>query len=109
LKIENYKRIGVPIIDVFFFYVCSAQIILYSYFHSYAVLGENSSGKSVLLRCLSGFLEQDGGDVIMLTDDAPVVASGSSDMVGSGVGAEQTVTRRRPKIGYAPQVCVFGH
>jgi len=71
--------------------------------HSYAVLGENGSGKSALLRCLSGVLEQDGGDVIM-TDDAPM-ASGSS---GSGVDAKQTVTRRRPKIGFAPQVCVFG-
>lgn len=82
------------------------------YFHSYAVLGENSSGKSVLLRCLSGISEPDGGEVMMLADDEEV-ASGNrsgSGMVGSLGGsrvcAEQTVTRRRPKIGFAPQVYV---
>ncbi|XP_015364188.1 PREDICTED: putative ABC transporter ATP-binding protein PBPRA2240 [Diuraphis noxia] len=76
----------------------------------YSVLGENSSGKSVLLSCLSGILEHDGGDVMMLTDDAEVTSGNSSGMVGSlggsrgvGVGVEQTVTRRRPKIGFAPQ------
>ncbi|XP_022162735.1 ABC transporter G family member 20-like isoform X2 [Myzus persicae] len=75
----------------------------------YAVLGENGSGKSVLLRCLSGILEQDGGEVIMMADDNPV-ASGSSGVVGSPggsgvIGAEgQTIARRRqPKIGFAPQ------
>lgn len=82
--------------------------------YSYAVLGENGSGKSVLLRCLSGVLERDGGDVQIMTDDAPAVASGSSgsgtagSLEGSGVDAEQTVTRRRPKIGFAPQVYIFG-
>jgi len=73
-------------------------------------LGENSSGKSVLLRCLPGILEQDGGDVIM-TDDVPVTSGGSGTtggLGGSGVGPEQTVTRRHPKIGFAPQVRIFG-
>lgn len=81
------------------------------------MLGENGSGKSVLLRCLSGILKQDGGEVIMMTDDVPVASgsSGSSGVVdnfgGSGVvDAEiQIVTRRRPKIGFAPQVCIFEH
>lgn len=85
--------------------------------YSYAVLGENSSGKSVLLRCLAGILEQDDGEVIML-NDAPVTSTESGsrnnsndDVVigreSSDVGAEQTVTRRHPKIGFAPQVCEF--
>jgi len=68
-------------------------------------LGENSSGKSVLLRCLTGVLERDGGDVLT-TDDAPVASSSGSSRGGGGGGAEQTVTRRRPKIGFAPQVCI---
>ncbi|KAF0763743.1 Uncharacterized protein FWK35_00010776, partial [Aphis craccivora] len=80
----------------------------------YAVLGENSSGKSVLLRCLAGILEQDEGEVIM-TNDVPVTSAESGsrrnnsndDVVigleSSDVGAEQTVTRRHPKIGFAPQ------
>lgn len=82
------------------------------------MLGENSSGKSVLLRCLSGILEQDGGEVMMLADDEEVASSAGSrsgsgivgSVGGSRVGAEQTVTRRRrPKIGFAPQVWSFGH
>ncbi|KAL4148775.1 hypothetical protein QTP88_002934 [Uroleucon formosanum] len=74
----------------------------------YAVLGENGSGKSVLLRCLSGILEHDGGDVIM-TDDVPVTSgSSSSDIMagsisGSSISAKQTIKRRHPKIGFAPQ------
>lgn len=80
-------------------------------------MGENSSGKSVLLRCLAGILEQDEGEVIM-TNDVPVTSAESGsrrnnsndDVVigleSSDVGAEQTVTRH-PKIGFAPQVCEF--
>jgi len=91
---------------------CILYKTYYTHTYSYAVLGENSSGKSVLLRCLSGILEQDGGDV-MMTDDVPVTSDGSGmagSLGGSGVGAEQTVTRRHPKIGFAPQVdiCIFG-
>lgn len=80
------------------------------------MLGENSSGKSVLLRCLAGILEQDDGEVIM-TNDPPLSSAengsrnNSNDGViigreSSDVGAEQTVTRH-PKIGFAPQVCEF--
>ncbi|CAI6368999.1 unnamed protein product [Macrosiphum euphorbiae] len=41
-----------------------------------------------------------------MTDDVPVTsgASGTTGAPGgSGVGPEQTVTRRHPKIGFAPQ------
>ncbi|XP_060836279.1 putative ABC transporter ATP-binding protein PBPRA2240 [Rhopalosiphum padi] len=64
---------------------------------SYAVLGENSSGKSVLLRCLAGILEQDDGDV-MMTNDVQIVSAGSGSRDSSS-----GVTRRYPKIGFAPQ------
>lgn len=64
--------------------------------HSYSVLGENDSGKSVLLKCLVGILKLDGGDVSLLNDASDISSVGNNDTV--------TVAGRR-NIGFSSQVC----
>ncbi|VVC26483.1 AAA+ ATPase domain,P-loop containing nucleoside triphosphate hydrolase,ABC transporter-like [Cinara cedri] len=86
----------------------------------YAVLGENETGKSVLLKCLMGISELDGGEVRILDNAEGFVGStssiNSSNINGSnnisansicnisGGGCNGTVTHAdRPNIGFAPQ------
>lgn len=64
--------------------------------HSYAVLGENDSGKSVLLKCLVGILKLDDGDV-WLSNNA------SRSDISS---VDRSNVARRPNIGFSSQVCV---
>lgn len=64
--------------------ICTYYII---YCCSYALIGENDAGKSVLLKCLANILSLDGGKVITTMEDEQLSAISS-----------------RGNIGYAPQV-----
>uniref|UniRef100_A0A2S2PWT7 ABC transporter G family member 23 n=1 Tax=Sipha flava TaxID=143950 RepID=A0A2S2PWT7_9HEMI len=62
----------------------------------YAVLGENDSGKSVLLKCLIGILKLDGGDVRLPND----VSSHDIRSVGCN---NEIMAAGRPTIGFSLQ------
>lgn len=49
----------------------------------HAILGENGAGKSTLMKCLSGYLEPDGGTISL--DGKPVSFAGSGDAEAKGV------------------------
>lgn len=67
--------------------------------HSYALLGKNGAGKSVLLKCLLGVLKLDGGNV--RTSIGPETAASSAPDVRQ---VDATTTVVSPEIGFAPQV-----
>ena len=48
----------------------------------HALLGENGAGKSTLMKCLSGYLERDGGDVRLNGDAADFADSGAAEAAG---------------------------
>lgn len=68
--------------------------------HSYALLGKNGAGKSVLLKCLLGVLKLDGGNVVRTSIGPETAASSAPDV--RQVDATTTVVS--PEIGFAPQV-----
>jgi len=63
---------------------------------SYAVLGDNDAGKTVLLQCLTGILSLDDGNV-KIEDD--------TTRTSGDVSPANTITlTERPDVGFSPQV-----
>jgi simple sugar transport system ATP-binding protein len=48
------------------------------------ILGENGAGKSTLMKVLSGFIQADGGEILL--DDRPVTIHSPADAIRHGVG-----------------------
>jgi simple sugar transport system ATP-binding protein len=48
------------------------------------ILGENGAGKSTLMKVLSGFIQADGGDILL--DGSPVTIHSPADAIRHGVG-----------------------